>query len=78
MYKCPKGCADPKPVFVRVDSLARNTYLDAGGEQLRTSQPVITDRATVKCAYCAQPAEWIDARQGELFAVAPKLEGMEA
>lgn len=73
MYFCPKGCADPYPVFTRVEDLACNEYLDQHGETTRKSTPVITGRNTVKCAYCANPAEWRDARQEELFAVEPAM-----
>lgn len=73
MYKCPNGCADYQPAFEREDVCSRRQYIDPDGYSGGQGMAVIVERGPVKCGKCGARAEWIDARQVELFPIAPTL-----
>lgn len=71
MYKCPNGCIGTS--FTREVIVPSTQQIAPSGEvmALRHGRP-LTD-APVRCAECGARAEWIDARQVELFPIAPTL-----
>ena len=73
MYRCPIGCTDHQPAFVRDQFLSRKQYMDASGEDFSRSAPIIIERGPVRCAKCNALAEWASVVQTEMFAVEPTL-----
>lgn len=74
MYKCPRGCTGDAPdAFSVEEHTIGAAMLRADGTET-AFRPARRERTgIVKCAECDARAEWIDARQVELFPVEPAL-----
>lgn len=77
MYKCPNAdCPNQEHTqwFYRNVQAVAVQSLDPEGTVTHTRYEAGSDEyAAVKCTHCGARAEWIDTRQGELFAVEPTL-----
>lgn len=72
MYKCPK--ADCRSDSFKADVTAYGVEnLNAAGEVQDWTFSTSDQTGPVRCAECGARAEWIDERQGELFAIEPML-----
>ncbi len=79
MYKCPNPKCTRKPeeppVFFADITTPGSEILNDAGEVIHTTHNHKSTRTSpVLCAKCVARAEWIDARQGELFPIAPTLD----
>lgn len=75
MYKCPRtDCASDGSTFIQDADAVATVSLSADGRELCTEYERIPNgrRSHVRCE-CGARAEWIDARQVELFPIAPTL-----
>ena len=72
MYQCPKANCDGGEFRVEVITYGVE-LLDASGEEFATSNGTPERTGHVYCNHCDARAEWVDARQAELFPVQSAL-----
>lgn len=71
MYKCPNGCSNE--AFTRNVPATAVRTISADGTVTDTRYVVHNHEAGAVRCKCGARAEWIDARQVELFPIAPTL-----
>lgn len=79
MYKCPNSaCEAPEHqrwFFREVPAIAiQQLDADTGSVLRARYEDGVATYAPAKCSHCGARAEWIDARQTELFAIEPTVE----